>query len=299
MRRTLVVCLVLFLITGCSSYGGSGRISISEDVIGSVQDTKVLVGIADDSLGEDPNFRTPYQAGKHPVYNQASYLAAMFTDLIFTIRESNQLSRESELIPFREALGDYDAAPLLLESLKKELESVSWLKVKGFELTRGYVTPEMKGLFESYAENSLLIVNVRYSLSADLHGLLVTCRAELFFNDEALKSVDPDKMVFTRPTLYRNEFTYIHSASPVFKTKEDAVTAWTANKGESIRNVLSEGIPEIAKMIRMDAKPVSLKSNDAQKEILTYHSISGSVVSENNKRVVLRVESGELFSVAK
>lgn len=206
------------------------------------------------------------------------------------INKGRKISYKERIIPLLEATAGIDFRKLYWNKLEKALSDSTWLKVK--KLDKQATIYSKKQLAD--VRTPFLELETTYELSSTAQLLIVRTKANLYLND--LKKVD-----------YFGSLVYYSKKIGTKKERdEEAVQLWAANNAEAYLKVLNDGIQQNINMLKFDLldNPANPETESYDEGSITYRDplsdfkIKGRVLSRNNDRILMRLQNGNLVSIA-
>jgi hypothetical protein len=208
--------------------------------------------------------------------------------------EEYKKQAEALVTPMRFLLDDYDLRAKLLEALKARLAG-TWLKPARVNLGTEFAFPEQ---VTGYAggESAALLLQLRYSLSADFRYFRLWCGAHLIANSESLRAIAAKERPGEKTAyLYRNEVMHIGTFDGPKISLGEAAARWGENGGARLRAVLDEAIGNVADLLAADLGAGSLPAMG--KRVSLEQDAIVSLLSESPGRAVIRHANGALWAV--
>lgn len=275
--RLLSLSFIALLMTGCAA----PRIYIPLDssTQNQLSDVKVRSQIWQDEI---------------VVYAQPSTVGAasgggLIGALIDTkIAESRQGKLQDIIEPFYSSIDDFDFRQQFWPALEAALKD----KTIGLKTSTPEKTPvllshaELNGIkSQLQANNGFMMLAATYAFNHDFKSINIVLDLDLFKAGQETSA-------------YTNFLTYQSAA--VGTGGNDSINAWGANKGQRYRQVISEGIAEIIKMLKLDltangagaAAGPSLTLKNASDVV-----ISGPALDQQQDRAIIRNLDGRLHSL--
>lgn len=208
------------------------------------------------------------------------------------INKARARSAEKTIAPLLKATADVDFRTQYWNQLEPLLSGSPWLKISRFDKSSfGYDKGETDKI-----KAPLLILNTVYQLSPNFQTLLVQTKAQLYLLDTS------------KPADYFGFMSYYSEKIGKNNEKDEkAVELWMADNAAAYRKILSEGIEQNMKMLRMDiidSPPNPLNEHGEEIKLSVNSPISGSdeklqgkVLDRRGNRVIIREIGGNLFSL--
>ncbi|MBK8167663.1 MAG: hypothetical protein IPK64_17085 [bacterium] len=206
-----------------------------------------------------------------------------------SVNKTRSRKAEELVQPLLDQTSDVDLRGQLGEALEFTMQDIEWLNIDTVRSTAAIPHPdELKGI-----TSPLLHFSTAYFLVPKCYSLDMTTSARLWLPAE-------------KKAVFLGYFTYF-SEPVVDAVEEDAVEAWAANGGAAYRAAVTEGVAEIAKMVRLDLPPdgnlpsikqgawVRLKYLNPRTNADVKWRVQ--VLSESTDRLILREEGGNLWSI--
>lgn len=301
MYRELLVSISALALVGCAT---PYRIPVSQETTQSVKATKAVVLLDQEEIvAEFEPARGGAAAGVAGVPGiglfVAMAVAAAESAVIASVNAERAKEAEAQATPVRNALLDYNFRAGFQESITREFSGVSWMKLAGVK----HDSPKTKldDIKAATGENTVLLLNTRYSLTPGLRDLRIWSVAALMPNDPSLAAIaTKERPGEDVPRLYRNEFVFTQPLPVVYENPEQAARAWSDNNGRFVRAALQQGVTEVARMMVMDMHVTDAANAPASAAApVEIGKARGTVVTETAERAILRLENGTMHSVAK
>jgi hypothetical protein len=165
---------------------------------------------------------------------------------------------EDAVKPLRDALVGYDFDQIVADQVKAALPQPSWLNVTGVTVTKDLLPANLNNKLSQSKAAAVLFGYVDYQLNNDGNELMVTLRADLYPNTDALKAfraMKPGKdLLAPQNAIYRNSVVFTRSVpAPSPKADRDAyIKVWSADKGAAMRAALNDAAVDVAKKLAAD-----------------------------------------------
>lgn len=207
--------------------------------------------------------------------------------------ENKARSRKAEELvqPLLAQTSDVDIRGQLGKALEFTLQDIGWLNVNAVQSTAAVPHPdELKAI-----TRPMLHLSTSYKLVPKCYSLDITTMAKIWLPNE-------NKAVFMG--------FYTYYSDPIGDIVDDAaVAAWAADGAAAYRSAVTEGVAEVAKMLRSDLPPdghlPTIKDGEWTKIKFLDPSTNSrknwkcTVLSESDRRLIFRFENGNVWSIPK
>ena len=281
-----------FMFSGCAT---QTHLPMTKDAQNNIQSTDVVIGLAQEEIFAE--------------IEQSNVTAATGGGLLFALIDSSINSSRTEdaeelVKPVKNSLIDYDFPSEFETALKAELQRLSWLNTVNYQTEKPYSIKTDENILTKSSADIVLVLNTSYRFSPGLKSIKVSSAIKGYANSEELKTIaEKSNPNSQKPILYMNNFVYSQPIQGMYTDSEQAAKGWSSNEAQQVKTALAQGVEELAKMIATDLDIARAQYKDksvqaSQGEQVTYDGITGTVVSENGNRVVLRLANGSLYSTA-
>ena len=240
-RRFAQMALLLVALTGCAT---PRHVVMSSEAPSKIKATEVVIGLSQQEITAEIT----------PSGIAAAAGGGLIPALIdIMVEKSRAGDAEAAIAPVKNALIDYDFAKQLQASLDNEFRQLSWLNLQGF---RTEASPDAKKVIAAadWAKASVvLVISVRYMLSADFSQMRVKATATGYPTTEELVALARKTLPDADPAmLYRNDFTVQKPLEGVYPNLAARGSAWGVNGGKLAREALNGATAELAARIAID-----------------------------------------------
>jgi len=205
-----------------------------------------------------------------------------------SITESRMREIYEVLEPAYDSFDDVDLRQIFWPQLREFLNQRARLHVSDIKTTPWLVTvPEREIAMANMKEDAYLEVYTSYFFDPDLRTFNILTGTYMASKNKE----EPE---------YRNSIAY---QSPIVGNgMQHSMDLWRANNGELFRKAIAEGVKETVRQIELDLGREAVTPS-TQSMTLTYNTgtdligRSGTVMSSNDKRVILREKDGTLVSL--
>ncbi|WP_455222737.1 hypothetical protein [Kaarinaea lacus] len=287
---SITFAVVALMFGGCAI---QSHLPMTKDAQSKIQSTDVVIGLSQEEI--------------YAEIERSNTSAAVGGGLLFAlidaaIESSRSDDAETLVTPIKNSLIDYNFPSEFETALSTELQRLTWLNSIKYQTRKPYTPNDVDSVIQAASADILLVFNTSYRFSPGLKSVKVSTAVTGYANSDELKAIakesSPDA---EKPVLYMNSFTYSQPLVGEYTDSEKASKIWSDNNAEQVRTALTEGASEIAKMVATDLEIARAQYKDKSVQVgegnqVTMDGATGTLVSEDDKRVILRLANGSMYS---
>jgi len=287
---SITIAVVAFMFGGCAV---QTHLPMTKDAQSKIQSTDVVIGLSQEEI--------------YAEIERSNTSAAVGGGLLFALIDSAIESSRSEdaealVTPIKNSLIDYNFPSEFETALSTELQRLTWLNNTKYQTRKPYSPNDVDSIVQAASADVLLVFNTSYRFSPGFKSLKVSTAVTGYAKSNELQTIakqsNPDS---EKPVLYMNSFMYSQPIVGEYTNSEDAVKTWSDNNSERVRAALTEGVTELAKMVATDLEIARAQYKDKSLQVgegtqVTMDGATGTLVSEDDKRVILRLANGSMYS---
>lgn len=228
------------------------------------------------------------------------------------IESSAAKSSERAVVAARDSLLEYEFDKSMIDAFTSRFSEAEKLRFNSMIVSKNTAATEISKVLEASNSEAVGVVFIRHIFSMDFSQVIVTANVLVCAKSEELRKVAKMEKIGGRevPVLYRNIFQSDQVLpeklrKEIVKGGRDTFLAqWAANKGEALREVLTNASLETADMIYWDILQPGKESYDVDSgrsiDLVYYNEkatpiqVSGALAKAVGHRIWVRTPWGTL-----
>ena len=286
----IAIAISALFFGGCAT---QSQMHMTKDAQSKIQSTDVVIGLAQEEI---------FAEIEKSNMTAASGGGLLFALIDASVNSSRTDDAETLISPIKNSLIEYNFPSEFETALSTELQRLVWLNTVKYQTKKPYSPTDDDSVLTSASADIVFVFSTSYRFSPGFKSVKVSSAVKGYANTDELKSIakkaNPD---VEKPLLYMNSFVFSQPLQGAYTDSTQASKAWGSNDAEQVKSALTLGVSELAKMITTDLEIARAQYKDkslqvGQGEQVTYDGKTGTVVTKDDKRVVLRLANGSMYS---
>lgn len=287
---SIAFAITTLFFGGCAT---QSYVHMTKDAQSKIQSTDVVIGLSQEEIFAE--------------IDQSNITAATGGGLLFALIDASVNSSRTEdaetlVAPIKDSLIEYNFPSEFEAALNAELQRLVWLNTINYQIKKPYSATDEDGVLSKASADIVFVFSTSYRFGPGFKSIKISSTVNGYANNEELKAIaknaNPD---IEKPLLYKNSFAFSQPFQGEYTDSAQASKAWNNNNAEQVKTALTMGVTELAKMVATDLEIARAQYKDqslqvGQGEQVTYDGKTGTLVSKDDKRIVLRLADGSMYS---
>jgi len=153
-----------------------------------------------------------------------------------------------------------------LSDVNVKIKRLKWLNAKKIERLNSFAYQKIGAEILNTQEESLLLMDLSFSMSPDYTSLLATSHVSIFPRKKDLVTIAESKYQDGKfPVLYRNQFDYEYRYEGGYQDEQTTALAWFENDAAMVKKAIRSAVDAMSAMIVRDLSVIPGKAGKGAK----------------------------------